>query len=78
VILSSPKPEARERKILTCQSLIIQNIRLRSTYTFFIILSAARLSPLGTAVTTGLLYQPHTINNGDCRAIGGMKIGKGA
>jgi hypothetical protein len=33
-----------------------------------------RLSPLGTAATTGLLYQPRMIDVGDCGAIGGMKI----
>jgi hypothetical protein len=27
--------------------------------------------------TTGLLYQPQMIDDGDCGAIGGMKIGKG-
>jgi hypothetical protein len=43
----------------------------------FIILSGVRLSPLGTAVTTGLLYQPQMIDDGDCAAIGGMKIGRG-
>jgi hypothetical protein len=36
-----------------------------------------RLSPLGTAATTGLLYQPQMIDDGDCRAIGGIKIGRG-
>jgi hypothetical protein len=36
-----------------------------------------RLSPLGTAATTGLLYQPQMIDDGDCGAIGGMKIGRG-
>jgi hypothetical protein len=30
---------------------------------------------LGTATTTGLLYQPWMI--GDCGEIGGMKIGRG-
>jgi hypothetical protein len=43
----------------------------------FIILSGVRLSPLGTAATTGLLYQPLTIDDGDCGAIGGTKIGRG-
>jgi hypothetical protein len=32
---------------------------------------------LGTAATTGLLYQPRMIGDGDCGEIGGMKIGKG-
>jgi hypothetical protein len=31
----------------------------------------------GTAATTGLLYQPQMIGDGDCGEIGGMKIGKG-
>jgi hypothetical protein len=46
---------------------------------FFIILSVVRLSPLGTAATTGLrvLYQPQVLDDGECGAIGGMKIGRG-
>jgi hypothetical protein len=32
-----------------------------STYYVFIILSGVRLSPLGTAATTGLLYQPQVV-----------------
>jgi hypothetical protein len=41
---------------------------------FFFILSRARLSPLGTAANIGLLYKPQLIDDGDCGAIGGMKI----
>jgi hypothetical protein len=41
------------------------------------ILSGARLSPLGTAATSGLLYQPQMIGEGDCGTTGGMKIGRG-
>jgi hypothetical protein len=37
----------------------------------------ARLSPLGTAATVDLLYPPPMIDDGDCGAIGGMKIGRG-
>jgi hypothetical protein len=44
---------------------------------FFIILSGVRLSPLGTAATTGLLYQPQMIDDGDYGAVGGMRIGRG-
>jgi hypothetical protein len=33
---------------------------------------------LGTAATTGLLYQPRMIGDGDCGEIGGMKIGRGS
>jgi hypothetical protein len=44
---------------------------------FFIILSGVKLSPLGTAATIGLLYQPLMIDDGDYGAIGGIKIGSG-
>jgi hypothetical protein len=30
-----------------------------------------------TAAISGLLYQPQMIGEGDCGAIGGMKIGRG-
>jgi hypothetical protein len=43
---------------------------------FFIILSGVRLSPLGTAATTGLLYQPRMIDD-ECGAVGRIRIGKG-
>jgi hypothetical protein len=46
-------------------------------YFFIIILRGARASPLGTAATIGLLYQSQTMADGDCGAIGGMKIGRG-
>jgi hypothetical protein len=42
-----------------------------------IILRGVRLNPLGAAATTGLLYQPHMIDDGDCGTIGGIKIGRG-
>jgi hypothetical protein len=42
---------------------------------FFI--SGVGLSSLGTAATSGLLYKPQMIDEGDGGAIGGMKIGKG-
>jgi hypothetical protein len=38
--------------------------------------SGVRLSPLRTAATSGLLYQPQMIGEGDCGATGGMKIGR--
>jgi hypothetical protein len=40
-------------------------------------LSGVGLSPLGTAATSGLLYQPQMIDEGDCETTGGMKIGRG-
>jgi hypothetical protein len=42
-----------------------------------LILSGVRLSLLDTAATTGLLYQPQMIDDGDCGAIGGMRIDRG-
>jgi hypothetical protein len=32
---------------------------------------------MGTAATSGLLYKPQMIDEGDCGAIGGMRIGRG-
>jgi hypothetical protein len=43
----------------------------------FIVVSGVRLSPLGTAATTGLLYKHQMIDDGDCGEIGRMKIGRG-
>jgi hypothetical protein len=40
---------------------------------FFLKLCGATL---GTAATSGLLYQPRMIGDGDCGDIGGMKIGR--
>jgi hypothetical protein len=48
-----------------------------SYYFFIIILSGVRLSPLGIVATTGILYLPWVIDDGDCGAVGGMKIGYG-
>jgi hypothetical protein len=39
--------------------------------------SGVGLSPLDTATTSGLLYKPQMIDEGDCGAIGGVKIGRG-
>jgi hypothetical protein len=35
------------------------------------------LSPLGSVATSGLLYKPQMIYEGDCGATGEMKIGRG-
>jgi hypothetical protein len=42
-----------------------------------IIISGVGLGPLGTAATSGLLYKPQMIDEGDCGAVGGMRIGRG-
>jgi hypothetical protein len=47
------------------------------TYSTVFFISGVGLSPLGTAATSGLLYKPQMIDEGDCGAIGGMKIGRG-
>jgi hypothetical protein len=44
---------------------------------FFFFFKWAETESLGTAATTGLLYQLQMIGDGDCGEIGGMKIGKG-
>jgi hypothetical protein len=41
-----------------------------------IILSGLRLSPLGSAAITGLLYQLQMIDGGNCGVTDGMKIGR--
>jgi hypothetical protein len=46
-------------------------------YYYYYFILGVRLSPLGTAVTSGLLYQAQMIDEGDCGAIGGIKIGRG-
>jgi hypothetical protein len=51
--------------------------KICKTFIIFIILSGVRLSQLRTATTTGLLYQPQMIDDGDCGAICGMKITRG-
>jgi hypothetical protein len=48
-----------------------------SEHPTIIIVSGVRLSPLGTATTTGLLNQPQIIDEGDCGEICGIKIGRG-
>jgi hypothetical protein len=42
-----------------------------------IIISGVKLSPLGTTANIGLLYQHQMIDDGDCGAIGGIRIGRG-
>jgi hypothetical protein len=35
------------------------------------------MSPLGTAATTGVLYQPQMTDDSDCGVVSGIKIGRG-
>jgi hypothetical protein len=56
----------------------VKLINLKKNYYFITpIISGVRLSPFGAAATTGLLYQPQMIDDGDCGAIDRMKIGRG-
>jgi hypothetical protein len=54
------------------------DLSMNASVFIIIILSGVRLSPLGTAPTTGLLYQPQMIVDCNCGAISGMKIGRGS
>jgi hypothetical protein len=54
----------------------LQLISLITPGIFFFILWGGTKS-LGTVATSGLLYKPQMIDDGDCGAIGGMKIGRG-
>jgi hypothetical protein len=47
-------------------------------HNYYYSLNGVRLSPFGTKANIGLLYQPHMIDDSDCGAIGGMKIGRGS
>jgi hypothetical protein len=42
----------------------------------YFIISGVELCRLGTAATSGLLYKPKMIDEGDCGETGGMKIGR--
>jgi hypothetical protein len=77
-------PSIRKKLALTSptsggRSVGIVRLRTKGHGVFFLvfILSGVILSPLGIAATTGLLYQPRMIDDGDCGAIGGMKIDRG-
>jgi hypothetical protein len=50
---------------------------LHSSGNIIIIIHGVGLSPLGTVATSGLLHKPQMTDEGDCGAIGGMKIGRG-
>jgi hypothetical protein len=49
--------------------------RVKFFFLLILFIRAVRLWVL--AATTGLLYQPRMIGDGDCGEIGGMKIGRG-
>jgi hypothetical protein len=50
---------------------------LQYFFNIIIIISGVGLSSLGTVAISGQLYKPQMIDEGDCGAIGGMKIGRG-
>jgi hypothetical protein len=56
---------------------VVTAVTMKITVFFiFFIISRVGLSPLGTAATSSLLYQPQMIDEGDCGANGGMQIGR--
>jgi hypothetical protein len=61
---ASSRSRRRSRKVLPPNVFLV----------FIIIISGVGLSPLGTAATSGLLYKPQMIDEGDCGTVGGMKI----
>jgi hypothetical protein len=69
-----PQPLTTLRASKACRG---ENFTFFTLLFFIIHLSGVRLSPLGTAATTRLLYQPQMVNAGDCGAIGGTEIGRG-
>jgi hypothetical protein len=46
-------------------------------YLFHFFILRGGTKSLGTAATSGLLYKPQMIDEGDCGAVDGMKIGRG-
>jgi hypothetical protein len=53
--------------------MIIQSQLTPAVHSVHVLLfSGVGLSPLGTAATSGILYKPQMIDEGDCGAIGGM------
>jgi hypothetical protein len=78
--------EAKFREIfnfaVTCMDSIPRHLFSCSSphyyfYFFIIIISGVRPNRVGTAATTGLLYQSQMTDDGDFGEIGGMKIGRG-
>jgi hypothetical protein len=54
-----------------------RSARLHKQVSIFFYSYWGETESLVTAATTGLLYQPQMIGDGDCEEIGGMKIGRG-
>jgi hypothetical protein len=52
------------------------DMRIYYYYFFFTISRVGLCKSTGTAATSGLLYKPQMIDEGDCGATGGMKIGR--
>jgi hypothetical protein len=53
---------------------LVKECNKSTIFYFLIILNGVRLSPLGTAATTDLFYQPQMTDDGDCGAIGRMRL----
>jgi hypothetical protein len=66
----------RHAILFTCHQIIIL-FHPSVTIFIIIIIRGVRLSPLGTAANISLLCKAQIINDGDCGANGGMRIGRG-
>jgi hypothetical protein len=76
VVLFEATTSRSEDSYERCQwdlSIVLADIRSKDRNFFFNLCGGT----LGTAATTGLLYQPQMIGDGDCGEIGGMNIGRG-
>jgi hypothetical protein len=78
-------PQFNHRSFVIADKLMTQSLLCKSSPVyvsqnilwFCVFFSGVKLSPLDTAATSGLLYKPQMIDEGDCGAIGGIKIGRG-
>jgi hypothetical protein len=73
--IRSPDVRIHRRENLNSLSLSICASSIRGVYFFYYWWGGTK--SIGTAATSGLLYKPQIIEEGDCGAIGRMKIGRG-
>jgi hypothetical protein len=65
-----PDMRTESSQLLTCR-------RASFLSKFVLLIVVGGTKSLGTAATSALLYKPQMIHEGDCAAIGGVKIGRG-
>jgi hypothetical protein len=77
LVTNTPLPPSKSVQALNFDPSAAIAHWLEFLFLLLLLLSVGWDSPLGTAATTCLLYQPRMIDDGDCGTIGGMKIGRG-